>query len=156
MRIQLSKLESVFGASVHTRNFGRSERFVVEVEFTRLLEVAAWLRMEETFRMDFLETFSVYEAKGKFTLSYFVRSLSQNLQLVIRSSVSVPGAREGVNIPSMIGIWPSAEPFETELSPLFGIQFTGTRPTGDVRKIFGTFAGFPLRKAFEWQEGFQP
>ena len=156
MRTQLNRLESVFGTKVQIRNFGRSERLVAEVNFENLLEIAAWLRMEETFRMDFLEAFTVAELKGKFVLTYFVRSHSQNSQLVLRSAVTVPGPTEFVEIPSMIGIWPHAEPFESELASLFGIQFTGARGGGEVRKNFGTYDGFPLRKSFEWRDGFSP
>ena len=156
MRTQLNRLEGVFGAKVQIRNFGRSERFVAEVTFENLLEIAAWLRMEESFRMDFLEAFTVSELKGKFVLSYFIRSYSQNLQLVLRASVVVPGALETVDVPSMIGVWPHAEPFENELAPLFGIRFVGVRGTGEIRKGFGTYEGFPLRKSFEWREDYSP
>jgi hypothetical protein len=89
VRTRLSKLEKTFGQNLQIRNFGRSERLVVETDFSVLLEVAAWLRMEETFRMDFLEAFTVYETKSKFILSYFLRSHTQDLQLVLRSSVPV-------------------------------------------------------------------
>jgi NADH:ubiquinone oxidoreductase subunit C len=156
VRTQLNRLESVFGPKLHIRNFGRSERFVVEVNFANLLEVAAWLRMEENFRMDFLEAFTVSEGKGKFILTYFIRSNSQNMQLVLRTSVPVPGAAEFVEVPSMIGVWPHVEPFENELSPLFGIRFDGARGAGDIRKNFGTYDGFPLRKAFTWRDEYSP
>jgi NADH:ubiquinone oxidoreductase subunit C len=156
VRTQLSKLERVFGSVLHVRNFGRSERFVIEVEFANLLEVAAWLRMEETFRMDFLEAFTVFESKNKFALSYFVRSHTQNIQLVLRTTVDVPDPLVRATAPSMIGVWPHAEAFETELSPLFGIDFIGAHGSDGVRKNFGTYEGFPLRKAFDWQEGFTP
>ncbi len=156
MRTQLNRLEAVFGSATQIRNFGRSEKFVVEAEFVKLLEIAVWLRMEEHFRMDLLEAFTIFESKGKLVLSYFIRSHPHNLQLVLRSSVTVPGAYERVNAPSMIGIWPHAEAFETELAPLFGIEFTGSRGTGGVRKVFGEFDGFPLRKSYEWQESFEP
>jgi NADH:ubiquinone oxidoreductase subunit C len=156
VRTQLNKLESAFGGSVQVRNFGRSDRFVVEVDFGAFVEVAAWLRMEETFRMDFLEALTVFEAKGKFALSYFIRSQSQDHQLVLRTNVTVPGSRETAKVPSMIGVWSHAEPFESELAPLFGIEFTGARAPGAVRKNFGAYAGFPLRKSFAWQEDIAP
>jgi NADH:ubiquinone oxidoreductase subunit C len=156
VRIQLNRLEAVFGSAIQVRNFGRSEKLSVEVEFSKLLEIATWLRMEENFRMDFLEAFTIFESKGKLIFSYFIRSHPHNLQLVLRSSRVVPGSHERVNIPSMIGIWPHAEAFETELAPLFGIEFTGSQGMGGVRKVFGNFDGFPLRKGYEWQESFEP
>ena len=156
MRTQLNRLEAVFGTAIQVRNFGRSEKLVVEVEFAKLLEITTWLRMEENFRMDFLEAFTIFESKGKLVLSYFIRSHPHNLQLVLRSSVGVPGPHELAKVPSMIGIWPHAEAFETELAPLFGVDFVGARGTGGVRKVFGVFDGYPLRKSYEWQEGFEP
>jgi NADH:ubiquinone oxidoreductase subunit C len=138
------------------RNFGRSEHFVVEVEFQSFLEVAAWVRMEEKLRMDFLEALTIFESKGKFFLSAFIRSHSQSVQMVLRTSLLVPGARERAKIPSLIGVWPHAEPFETELAPLFGVEFTGSRGTGGVRKVFGAFEEFPLRKGYTWAEGASP
>jgi NADH:ubiquinone oxidoreductase subunit C len=156
VRTQLNKLESAFGGALQVRNFGRSDRFLVEVDFAAFVEVAAWLRMEESFRMDFLEALTAFETKGKFALSYFIRSQSQDLQLVLRTNVAVPGPRETAKVPSMIGIWSHAEPFESELAPLFGIDFVGARPAGGVRKNFGAYAGFPLRKSFEWNEEITP
>lgn len=152
MRTLLNRLEEVFGGAIQVRNFGRSERFVVEVEYEKLLEVAAWLRMEESFRMDFLESFTIFEQKARFVLSYFIRSHSQNLQIVLRANVAVPGAQERARVPSMIGVWPHAEAFESELAPLFGVEFYGAHGLGGVRKVFGKFGGFPMRKAFEWRE----
>lgn len=156
MRTQLNKLEGAFGGAVQVRNFGRSERFVADAEFSRILEVAAWLRMEESFRMDFLEAFTVYESKAKFTLSYFIRSHSQSLQMVLRTAVPVPDAQTLAKVPSIVGVWPQAEPFETELSALFGMEFAGAPAPGGVRKVFGRFDGYPLRKAFEWREEIAP
>lgn len=152
----LSSLEAAFGSAVQIRNFGRSERFVVEIEFSKLVEVAAWFRMEETQRMDFLEAFTVYESRGRLVLSYFVRSHPHGGRIVLRSTVLTPAATEFAEVPSMIGVWSHAEPFEAELAPLFGIRFTGARGTGGVRKTFGKFSGFPLRKAFEWRGGVDP
>ncbi|MBS1963348.1 MAG: NADH-quinone oxidoreductase subunit C [Bdellovibrionales bacterium] len=156
MRPLLNRIEAAFGAAVQIRNFGRSEKFVVEAEFASAHEIAAWLRMEENFRFDFLEAFTVYEAKNKLVLSYFLRSHSQNHQLVLRTSTPVPGAQELASVPSAVGIWPHAEAFETELAPLFGIEFTGSRGAGAVRKNFGSYGGFPLRKTFEWREEIAP
>jgi NADH:ubiquinone oxidoreductase subunit C len=156
VRTQLNKVETFFGSAIQVKNFGRSDRFIVEVEFDRLLEVAAWLRMEESFRMDFLEALTVYENKHRFYFSYFLCSLPHNLRLVLRTSTPVPEATERVEIKSVIGVWPHAEPFESELSPLFGINFTGSKGTEKVKKVFGKFSGYPLRKDFEWGEKVEP
>jgi len=152
VRNPFSELEARFGEAVQVRNFGRSNRYVIEATLTRWVEVAAWLRMEESQRIDFLEALTVTELKGRFILSAFIRSHVQGGEVVLRTSLPVPGATERAEIPSLVGVWPHAEAFETELAPLFGIQFTGSRGVGGVRKFFGTYDGFPLRKNFDWLE----
>ncbi len=152
MRSLLKKLETAFGSAIHVKNFGRSEQLLVEVDLEKMISVSAWLRMEESYRMDFLENLSVCELKGKFIISYFLRSNSQSLQLVLRTSLTTPSGDEWMEHPSAVGIWPQAEPFETEQSALFGIHFTGTNLDPRVKRSFGKFSDFPLRKSFEWGE----
>lgn len=156
MRTLLKKFEHAFGSSAQIKNFGRSDLFMIEIESARMIEAAAWLRMEESFRMDYLENLSVYEAKDHLFVTAFVRSLTHHRHLVLRTSVPVAGANESVSIPSLIGIWSQAEPFEAEISPLFGVQFTGVQRSRAIQKNFGDFGGYPLRKAFDWGEDFKP
>ncbi len=152
MRTLLKKLETAFPSVVHVKNFGRSEQLLIEVGADQLIEIAAWLRMEESFRMDFLENSSIYEMKGKFTISYFLRSYSQDHQLVLRTSVVAPSGNEEIEFPSVTGIWPQAEAFENEQAALFGVRFTGKTAISRVKRNLGPFEGFPLRKSFEWGE----
>lgn len=150
MRILLKKLETAFASAVHIKNFGRSESLLVEVTPEKLIEVSAWLRMEESFRMDFLENFSIYEMKGKFVFSYFMRSSAHKLQLVLRSTCTSTQSSGLIEHPSVSGIWPQAESFEVEHASLFGFKFIGSNPKAQVRRNFGEFTGYPLRKSFEW------
>lgn len=156
MRTLLKKFEQAFGAAAQIKSFGRSDLFMIEIDSERMIEAAAWLRMEESFRMDYLENLSVYEAKNHLYLSAFIRSLTHHQHLVLRSSVAVDGADDSVSFPSLVGIWSQAESFEAEISPLFGIQFTGAARLRTIQKNFGEFAGYPLRKAFDWGEEFKP
>ncbi len=112
--------------------------------------------MEESFRMDFLECLTVAEIKGKFQFSYFLRSHTQDKRIVLRTFVPVPAANERAEFPSMGGTWTQAVPFESELAPLFGIHFVGGTDRGAVRKDFGVFDGFPLRKGFTWGKAVMP
>jgi NADH:ubiquinone oxidoreductase subunit C len=150
MRALLKKLESAFGSSTQIRTFGRSEDLLVDVGASAFFEVCAWLRMEESFRLDFLESLTVSEAKGKFTVTAFVRSLPVGHHLAVRTVVDVPEERDWLDFPSVSRVWPQAVPFESELSPLFGIRFVGASTSLSVTKDFGKFDGFPLRKAFTW------
>lgn len=152
MRSRLNKLEAVFGSAIQVKNFGRSELLMVEVELKRLIEVSAWLRMEESFRMDFVENISIYEINDRYIVSYFLRSHPQNLQLVLRTSFMAPAGNSIVEHPSVTGIWSQAEPFEVEQEALFGVHFSGRTIDQRVKRNFGDFSGYPLRKTFEWGE----
>jgi NADH:ubiquinone oxidoreductase subunit C len=156
MRALLKKLESAFGTAAQIRNFGRTEDLLVDVAPASFHEVCAWLRMEESFRLDFLEAFTISEAKGKFFFTAFVRSLPAGHHLAVRTAVDVPDERAWLDFPSVSRVWPQASAFESELSPLFGIRFAGAGPSVAVSKDFGQFDGFPLRKSFTWGRELQP
>ena len=157
MRTLLKKFEQAFGTSAQIKNFGRSDLFMIEIGSDRMIEASAWLRMEESFRMDYLENLSVYEAKDHLFVSAFIRSLTHHHHLVLRTSVAIHGANESVSFPSLVGVWSQAEPFEAEISPLFGIHFTGSERARSIQKNFGNFGGgYPLRKSFDWGEEFKP
>ncbi len=156
MRTQLNKLEDRFGAGIQVKNFGRSPHPLVEIRPDQLIEVATWVRMEESFRLDFLEALTLFENSEQYYFSYFLRSLIHHSQVVLRTHLPEPSNEQRLVIASVIGIWPHAEPFETELAPLFGVNFTGATGSGLVRKNFGKFGGHPLRKSFEWGERFEP
>src|SRR5690606_28594795 len=121
MRALLKKLEAAFGSSVKVSGFGRSECMVVEIVSGRVEEVCSWLRMEESFRLDFLEAFTAFEAKGKLNFSLFLRSMAIGHSLVVRMSAPLADEKEWVEFPSLGKIWTQATSFESELSPLFGV-----------------------------------
>lgn len=156
MRSQINKLVDRFGIKIQITNFGRSEHLLFELSSDHLIEVATWLRMEESFRMDFLESLTIFESREHYYFTYFLRSLTYHSQVVLRTNVPEPANVKEISIASVIGIWPHAEPFESELAPLFGVNFTGAVGTRTVRKEFGNFEGYPLRKSFEWGERFVP
>jgi len=152
MKSLLKKIEAAFGSAIQIETLGRSEQYMAEVKPDKLMEVAAWLRMEESFRMDFLENISIYEMKGVFVVSYFLRSNSQDICFILRTNLSTPQGMEKVELPSVIGVWSQAEAFEAEQSALFGISFSGENTNARVSRNFGDFSGFPLRKSFSWGE----
>ncbi len=150
MTARLKKFESVFNQDSQTKNFGRSEETMLEVSSARMIEAAAWLRMEETFRMDILENMSIYEAKGRFFLSYFLRSTSQDTTLVLRTSIPVPQDSGIANHPSVEGIWPHAGVFESEQGPLFGVTFENGNKNPSIIRSLWKKGEYPLRKSYEW------
>ncbi|MBC7387287.1 MAG: NADH-quinone oxidoreductase subunit C [Cryobacterium sp.] len=153
MQLPLKKLLELFGEAAQLGEFGALRIDLLNVDVSRLIEAAAWLRMEESFRMDFLENASVFEKDGKLLFTYFIRSFSKPHRLVLRSSVPAPVGNEWVDFPSLVRIWPQAEAFESEMEILFGVRFADRPPNRQHLKNFGKFDGFPLRKSFEWGEG---
>lgn len=149
MRALLKKLETAFGSAVQVLNFGRSEGLIVEVSAEQMADVCSWLRMEESFRLDFLESFTAFESRGKLHFSAFLRSTTIGHALVVRAAVDVPNEKEIVEFSSLTRIWPQAASFESELAPLFGVSFVRGRESS-VKKDFGAFDGFPMRKHFTW------
>ncbi|AOS97308.1 NADH-quinone oxidoreductase subunit C/D [Microbulbifer aggregans] len=81
------------------------------------------------------------QPESDFTLVYHLLSLERDLFIRIK----VPLAESDLRIPSITGIWPSANWYEREVWDLFGIIFSG-HP--NLRRIMmpETWQGHPLRK----------
>lgn len=82
-------------------------------------------------------------AEPRFELVYHLRSLEHRSRLVIRTRV--PG--DNPMVPTLVGIWASADWFEREIYDLLGISFAG-HP--DLRRILlpEDWGGHPLRKDY--------
>ena len=78
----------------------------------------------------------------RFELVYVLFSLERNSRLIIKLKVDISDT-----VPSMTGIWKSADWPEREVFDLLGINFSG-HP--DLRRIltWDNFEGHPLRKDF--------
>ncbi len=106
-----------------------------------ILQVGA--RLRETY--DFLVFAAAidYPDRGVIELVYYLRSLSDQRELKLRTEVS----RQGGEIDSVCGIWPAANWHEREIFDLFGVKFTG-HP--DLRRILlpEDWVGHPLLKDY--------
>lgn len=116
------------GASAH--GFSRG---VAEGEAGRLGAVQADLSVEQTER-----------AERRFAAVYHLLSLSNNQRLRLRCFAPTEGLPV---IPSVTGIWNSADWYEREAFDLYGIVFEGH---ADLRRILTDygFIGHPFRKDF--------
>ena len=81
---------------------------------------------------------------GRFEVVYHLLSVSRNERL--RLKVALPTDRPPV-IPSLTGIWASADWFEREVFDLFGILFEGHPDLRRILTDYG-FIGHPFRKDF--------
>ena len=154
-------LQTVFGPAVLDARPDALDPFVV-VEPARLADVAAFLRDDPRMRfailndvtgVDYLETDPKKVAKAGFT---------PHLEVVYHvSSFAVPGRRftfkvtlprEGTPaLPTLVGVWATADWQEREVHDLFGIVFAG-HP--DLRRILlaDDWVGHPLRKDYEYPD----
>lgn len=116
-----------------------------------LLEVATFLRDMLGYRLlsdispcDWLDRRLNEPAAGKrFSISYIVRKLTHGApQLRLRIWVD-----EGEDVPSVMGIWPTADWHEREAYDFFGIVFAGR---AGLKRILmpDDWVGHPLRKDY--------
>jgi NADH-quinone oxidoreductase subunit C len=109
------------------------------------LEIAAFCKSEPSLKLDWLACASGvdYIADGKFAMVFDLWSFSHKHHFAVK--VFCP--RESAEIPSVAGVWASANWHEREAFDLFGIRFTG-HP--DLRRILlsDDWEGFPLRKDY--------
>jgi NADH-quinone oxidoreductase subunit C len=112
-----------------------------------LLAVAGFLRDEPELAFAMLKDCCGVDYLGmsrqpRFAVVYQLYSVEHNQTLRLR----VP-ADEGQELPSVAGIWPSANWYEREVYDMFGLRFSG-HP--DLRRILMSddYPGHPLRKDF--------
>lgn len=80
----------------------------------------------------------------RFGVAYHLLSLSQNHRVRIRC---YPGPGDPPRLPTVTGVWPSANWFEREAFDLFGILFDGHPDLRRILTDYG-FIGHPFRKDF--------
>lgn len=138
-------LEAKFPGGVLEVLRSRGELYL-RIASASLLDVCLYLRDEERWGFDFLALVSGVDWLGKaprFEVVYHLRSLRNNLRVGLK--VDVPD--ETVALPSVSGIWKTADWLEREVFDLFGIRFTD-HP--DLRRIMmpDDWEGHPYRKDY--------
>jgi NADH-quinone oxidoreductase subunit C len=94
--------------------------------------------------VDYLTYGGVPREGPRFTAVYHLLSLSNNCRL--RVKCFAPDDQFPV-VPSVVGIWPSANWFEREAFDLYGIMFAGHPDLRRILTDYG-FVGHPFRKDF--------
>ena len=80
--------------------------------------------------------------EARFDVVYHFLSMYQNQRIRLKVA-----AREDEMVPSITGIFPSANWFEREIFDMFGLLFSGHPDLRRILTDYG-FRGFPLRKDF--------
>lgn len=118
---------------------------IVRVDADDLLELATWLRDEESTALRFLSSVTAVdwtERDPRFDVVYNVYSIELGHRLTLKT-----GCADGDGVPSVVDVWPAADWLERETYDLYGIEFLG-HP--DLRRVFlpEDWEGFPLRKDY--------
>ncbi len=117
---------------------------ILTVECARLAEIALYLRDEEKF--DLLTDLTAVDwpkREKRFDVVLNLYSFAKNERLRVKAR-----AGDGEEVPSVHGVWPTANWLEREAFDMFGIVFAG-HP--DLRRILlpDEWKGYPLRKDYD-------
>ncbi len=141
----LEKLKQQFGDAILESGEFRGELTVV-VPKERIVDVCRFLKSDQEFRFDLLADLcgiDMYTPKQRFGVIYNLYSLKKKHRIRLKTFMEENDAV----IPTVSGVWETANWHERETYDMFGIQFKG-HP--DLRRIYMAeeFEHFPLRKDF--------
>jgi NADH-quinone oxidoreductase subunit C len=119
-----------------------AESLLVEAE--ALLEVAAYLKNTPGLGFDYLTAVSGVDYIDFFEVVYHLTSIENNHSLVLKTRCY---SRENPTLPSVVGLWRTADFQEREIYDLLGISFEG-HPNLRRIALWEGFDGHPLRKDF--------
>lgn len=117
---------------------------ILTVECGRLAEVAQYLRDEEKF--DLLSDLTALDwpkREKRFDVVLNLYSLAKNERLRVKAR-----AGDGDEVPSVAGVWPTANWLEREVFDMFGILFAG-HPNLARILLPDDWQGYPLRKDYD-------
>ncbi len=144
------KLKAPFGDAVGPMSEPKIDPFCV-VKADRLLEICTFLRDTPTVEMDYLQDLTAVDwpKRNVIEVVYHLFSYPHRHGIVLK----VETDRSNPAVPSVEGIWKSANYMEREVYDLFGVDFTG-HP--DLRRILlpDDWVGHPLRKDYQEAGGY--
>lgn len=127
-----------------TRIIGEAQQQALLIERPFLITVLQDLKTEEPYQFNMLRNLSAVDFIEYFEVVYHLYSLPLRHAITIKTRCP----SEGPEVPSVTGIFPSANFQEREIYDLLGIKFAG-HP--DLRRILmpDEFTGHPLRKSYK-------
>lgn len=147
--ITLRKLQEQYGDSI-IESHSRLGQDTVVLPKKALLEAARLLKEDDALDYNFLMDVTAvdhFKRRPRFEVVYHFYSLNHNHRLRLK----VPVGGDTPEVPSLTGLWPSANWYEREVWDMFGISFQG-HP--DLRRIlmYDAFQGHPLRKDYPFDK----
>lgn len=159
----LDRLKKQFGDAITGSNFENIDPWI-EVSPDRLVEVCTWLRDTPDLKFNYLncisgvDYFEPDEKKAKKTgwephteVVYHLSSLTHKHNLVVK--VILPRWQDDApgqlpQVPSVSGVWKTADWHEREVYDLSGVEFTD-HPNLSRILCPEDWEGYPLRKDYE-------
>lgn len=115
----------------------------VRVELAQLLSVLEALAgLGYKFLVDLTAVDWKDREEGRFDVVYWLHRHADSARLRVKVAVG-----EGAEVPSVIGLWPTANWMEREVFDMFGIYFAN-HPNLERILTWEGFSGHPLRKDF--------
>lgn len=138
----LAKLQEQYGEDV--KMIGEEAQSALLVEPHRMLELLKDLKMNELYQFNMLRNLTAVDYMEYMEIVYHLYSLPLRQAITVKTRCSM----EDSEIPSVTGIWPSANFQEREIYDLLGVRFS-EHP--DLRRILmpEEFSEHPLRKAYQ-------
>ena len=139
------RIEDQIKESIVTVSEDRGELTVV-VRTSDIARVCRFLRDDPELRFDSLRDIcgvDYYRPEERFEVVYNLYSLAHKVRLRVKVRVE----EDDLHVPTVTGVWPTADWHEREAYDMVGIRFDG-HP--DLRRIYmpEEFEYYPLRKDF--------
>jgi len=139
----VARYRAKFGAAIADAIEDRKQAILL-VEIGRLEEIALYTRDEERFEMlSDLTAVDWPKRDKRFDVVLNLYSFAKNQQLRIKVQ-----AADGVEVPSLVGVWVAANWMEREVFDMFGIVFSG-HPNLKRILLPDEWQGYPLRKDYD-------
>lgn len=111
-----------------------------------LVEICRFLKTDPELKFNFLSCITAVDYLGKkekrFELVYILFSIPKHLRVIIKTSIN-----EGDEVPTLTGLWDTANFQEREVYDMFGIKFSG-HPNMKRILMDDDWVGYPQRKDF--------
>ncbi len=143
------RLKARFGDDVGPLTEPKIDAFCT-VKRERIVEICRFLKAEPGLEMDFLEDLTAVDwpKRNVIEVVYHLVSYVHRHAIVLK----VEADRAAPVVPTVEGVWKTANWFEREVYDLFGVDFPG-HP--DLRRLMlpDDWVGHPLRKDYQEQGG---
>lgn len=147
------KLKSEFSDSIIELKEDKGSDPFITVDAKKVLDICLFLRDTEELSFDYLSSLNGMDYKNNLGVVYNLFSTIHNHKITLKVILD----KEQPSVPSIEGVWKSANWHEREAYDMFGIKFEG-HP--NLIRILSPYdwEGYPLRKDYktpEYYHGFK-